>query len=44
MTRKYINVLTGQDIVVYPWSSKKTKDKVSDNSVYMELFEETLHE
>jgi len=41
MTRKYLNVITGQQIIVYPWTSEHIKVNIADNpEKYLELFEE----
>jgi len=40
ITKKYINKVTGQEIIVYPWSSKETKLKVEHGEWY-QLFEES---
>jgi len=40
MTKKYINVLTGQEIIVYPWTSEEIKVKVKNDPDFMEMFEE----
>jgi len=37
ITKKYINLITGQEITVYPWSSKKDKLRVKQENWY-EMF------
>lgn len=40
LTKKYLNVITGQEIIVYPWSSKDIKVKV-EGKEFIQLFEES---
>lgn len=39
ITKKYMNVITGEEIVVYPWTSKDIKIKVEGKD-YIQMFEE----
>lgn len=42
MTKKYLNVITQQQIIVYPWTSENIKTEIKNNpQKYMELFEES---
>lgn len=39
LTKKYKNMITGDEVIVYPWSSKEIKIKVEGKD-YLQLFEE----
>lgn len=39
LAKKYKNVITGEEIIVYPWTSKDIKVKV-EGKEYTQLFEE----
>lgn len=37
---KYLNTVTGEIVSVYPWTSRKRKEEITENpKIYMQMFE-----
>lgn len=39
LTKKYLNVITNQEIIVYPWTAEHIRIKIENDPNCLELFE-----